>query len=162
MWQRCRVSYVTGASSWYWLTFGQGLLSFHRLGQRGDIFIYSVSSLSFIFLFALSISFIRSTISISLLLFFGRRHKWSTRVDISLYKAKRLKKIPFGIKCYCSVTSKVVQVSMCLSNTVELQWLEHLWDHRKLFETWVVRATEGCQVRKQITIIYGFFLFPLQ
>ena len=25
----------------------------------------------------------------------------------------------------------------------ELQWLEHLWDHRKLFETWVVRATEG-------------------
>ena len=28
-------------------------------------------------------------------------------------------------------------------STVELQWLEHLWDHRKLFETWVVRATEG-------------------
>ena len=28
-------------------------------------------------------------------------------------------------------------------NTVEFQWLEHLWDHRKLFETWVVRATEG-------------------
>ena len=28
-------------------------------------------------------------------------------------------------------------------NTVELQWLEHLWDHRKLFETWGVRATEG-------------------
>ena len=27
--------------------------------------------------------------------------------------------------------------------TVELQWLEHLWDHRKLFEAWVVRATEG-------------------
>ena len=29
------------------------------------------------------------------------------------------------------------------NSTVELQWLEHLWDHRKLFETWVVRATEG-------------------
>ena len=27
--------------------------------------------------------------------------------------------------------------------TVELQCLEHLWDHRKLFETWVVRAIEG-------------------
>ena len=27
--------------------------------------------------------------------------------------------------------------------TVELRWLEHLWDHRKLFETWVVRASEG-------------------
>ena len=31
----------------------------------------------------------------------------------------------------------------CYVGTVELQWLEHLWDHRKLFETWVVRATEG-------------------
>ena len=28
------------------------------------------------------------------------------------------------------------------SFTVELQWLEHLWDHRKLFEIWVVRATD--------------------
>ena len=26
--------------------------------------------------------------------------------------------------------------------TVELQWLEHLWDHGKLFEPWVVRAKE--------------------
>ena len=25
--RRCRVSYVTGASNWYWLTVGQGLLS---------------------------------------------------------------------------------------------------------------------------------------
>ena len=23
-------------------------------------------------------------------------------------------------------------------DTVKFQWLEHLWDHRKLFETWVV------------------------
>ena len=28
-------------------------------------------------------------------------------------------------------------------NTVELQWLEHLWDHKNLFETGVVRANEG-------------------
>ena len=27
--------------------------------------------------------------------------------------------------------------------TIKLRWLEHLWDHRKLFETWVVGATEG-------------------
>ena len=27
--------------------------------------------------------------------------------------------------------------------TVELQWLEHLWDHDNLFETGVVRANEG-------------------
>ena len=27
--------------------------------------------------------------------------------------------------------------------TVDLQWLEHLWDHGNLLETWIVRATEG-------------------
>ena len=27
--------------------------------------------------------------------------------------------------------------------TVTSQWLEHLQDHGNLFETWVVRATEG-------------------
>ena len=27
VWRRCRVSYVTGASNWYWLTVGQVLLS---------------------------------------------------------------------------------------------------------------------------------------
>ena len=27
--------------------------------------------------------------------------------------------------------------------TVELQWLEHLWDYENLFETRVVRAIEG-------------------
>ena len=25
LWRRCRVSYVTGASNWYWVTAGQGL-----------------------------------------------------------------------------------------------------------------------------------------
>ena len=30
-----------------------------------------------------------------------------------------------------------------LLHTVELQWLEHRWDHGNLFETWVVRAIEG-------------------
>ena len=29
------------------------------------------------------------------------------------------------------------------TNTVELQWLEPLWDHENLFETAVVRALEG-------------------
>ena len=27
--------------------------------------------------------------------------------------------------------------------TVELQWLEHLWDYENFFETGVVRAIEG-------------------
>ena len=30
-------------------------------------------------------------------------------------------------------------------STVELQWLEHLWDHKIFFETWVVRATDGAR-----------------
>ena len=36
-------------------------------------------------------------------------------------------------------------------NTVELRWLEPLWDHENLFETAVVRASEGyyqCQTRR--------------
>ena len=37
--------------------------------------------------------------------------------------------------------------SECLSKTtsactVDLQWLEHLWDHENIFETVVVRANE--------------------
>ena len=28
-------------------------------------------------------------------------------------------------------------------NTVELQWLEHLWDYENLFETAVVRGIES-------------------
>ena len=36
-----------------------------------------------------------------------------------------------------------VGILMRFVYTVEPQWLEHLWDHGKLFETWVVRATEG-------------------
>ena len=30
-----------------------------------------------------------------------------------------------------------------ITDTVELQWLEHLWDHENYFETGVVRANEG-------------------
>ena len=30
-----------------------------------------------------------------------------------------------------------------IGTTVEPQWLEHLWDHGKSLETWVVRAIEG-------------------
>ena len=36
---------------------------------------------------------------------------------------------------YRSQTVKVV-------NTVEFQWLEHLWSHENMFETGVVRANE--------------------
>ena len=30
-----------------------------------------------------------------------------------------------------------------VKNTVELQWLEHLWDYENLFETGVVQPIEG-------------------
>ena len=32
---------------------------------------------------------------------------------------------------------------LILHTTVELQWLEHFWDYENLFETGVVRASEG-------------------
>ena len=32
--------------------------------------------------------------------------------------------------------------SKCIQYTVELQWLEHLWDHENMFEAGVVRANE--------------------
>ena len=45
-------------------------------------------------------------------------------------------------KAYLSDASSVSNKA-AYSNTVEPQWLKHLWDHGNLFETWVVRATEG-------------------
>ena len=35
-----------------------------------------------------------------------------------------------------------------IRNTVELQWLEHLWNHENIFETKVVRAIECLSQRK--------------
>ena len=34
-------------------------------------------------------------------------------------------------------------VSVSKTNTVELQWLDHFWDHENQFETGAVRANEG-------------------
>ena len=41
--------------------------------------------------------------------------------------------------------SYVNKVTCRLCTTVELQWLEHHWDHRNLFEIWVIRATVPVQ-----------------
>ena len=40
--------------------------------------------------------------------------------------------------------SECVSIALTImsQNTVELQWLEHLWDHENMFETGVVRANE--------------------
>ena len=34
-------------------------------------------------------------------------------------------------------------VDITFQNTVEFQWLEHLWDRENEFETGVVRANKG-------------------
>ena len=44
--------------------------------------------------------------------------------------------------------------------TDELQWLEHLWDYKNMFETGVVRAIEGLlcsQVRRHNRDILSIF-----
>ena len=59
------------------------------------------------------------------------------------------------IKCAMALSAArmVLLMNLCVSfimplsiyfiiNTVELQWLEHLWDHENMFETGVVRANE--------------------
>ena len=43
----------------------------------------------------------------------------------------------------CLVTVHVIFALGPFHFTVELQWLEHLWNHENIFETGVVRANEG-------------------
>ena len=43
--------------------------------------------------------------------------------------------------------------------TVELQWLEHLWNHENVFETGVVRAKELILAPGQETELGFFFQF---
>ena len=57
---------------------------------------------------------------------------------------------------YVGEQHRLRQLKCTFIYTFKLQWLEHLWDHGNLFETWVVWVTEGqswCQVRKQMVII---------
>ena len=44
---------------------------------------------------------------------------------------------------YLCILFLPVVLELCVKQTVEPQWLKHLWDHGNSFETWVVRATEG-------------------
>ena len=84
--QGCRVSYVTGASKWYWLTIGIGLLFLQQVRVKGKCFISCVSSLSYIFLF-LPCPCLQSPLPSLISLFslsLGDDTKWNTRVDVSL------------------------------------------------------------------------------
>ena len=46
-----------------------------------------------------------------------------------------------NIKVFLSEIFQFLEVKFSI--TVELKWLQHLWDHGNLFEIGVVRATEG-------------------
>ena len=70
-----RVSCVTGASNWYWLTVGQGLLSQQQVWVEGECLFSSLSPLS--------LSLIYSTISL-FSLSLGDETKWPIRADVSL------------------------------------------------------------------------------
>ena len=41
-------------------------------------------------------------------------------------------------KRYCNLQEMALLFKICILYTVELQWLEHLWNHEKMFETGVV------------------------
>ena len=42
-----------------------------------------------------------------------------------------------------TLASSQTLASAMVRNTVELEWLEHLWDYENLFETAIVRANKG-------------------
>ena len=47
-----------------------------------------------------------------------------------------------------------------LTRTIELQWLEHLWDHKNMFEIGVVPVNEcssQCQVRRHDMDLFSIF-----
>ena len=50
--------------------------------------------------------------------------------------------IPVNSYCTEEPSTLMEDVDDSLPYTVELQWLEHLWNHDNMFETGVVRANE--------------------
>ena len=56
---------------------------------------------------------------------------------ISIGRDENFRTIPFLLSIHLSSHGKKVP-----ERTVELQWLEYLWDHENMFETGVVRANE--------------------
>ena len=78
VWQRWRVSYVTGASNWYWLpgSWARPAILLAGKGRGGCFYFFCFFTFIPVPLSSLTLSFISSTISsISFLPFSGRRHK---------------------------------------------------------------------------------------
>ena len=75
--QMCHVSYITGASSWYWLTAGQGLLSSQQVRVERECFYFFcfLTVIHFTFSPVPLISSVNS--SISLLPFSGKQRNHS-------------------------------------------------------------------------------------
>ena len=56
---------------------------------------------------------------------------------------------------------RALMVIVC-PNTVELQWLEYLWNHENMFETGIVQANEGYHSARPASIIVCLFLFSIR
>ena len=61
-----------------------------------------------------------------------------TEREISKYRYQHLS---VYFRCYI-LLDVLIQRTHINQYTVELQWLEHLWDYENMFETGVVRASE--------------------
>ena len=46
------------------------------------------------------------------------------------------------LRTFIEIWDREFTITRVSSRTVELQWLEHLWNHENMFETGVVRANE--------------------
>ena len=109
--QRWCVSYITGASNWYWLKLGRACYPCSRLGSRGNVFISSVSSLSFLFLFlpCPSLSFLLLSLLSLFSLSLGDDTKWPTRVDVSLKSTQSIKQYTLNyVLMLCKWTTKTL------------------------------------------------------
>ena len=100
--EKCRVPYVTGASNWYWLTVGQGLLSLKQVRVEGECFISSC------FFTLISVPFLpRPSLSsplLSLLSLFSSR--WQKMIHKS-WRVQHNQKYPQNTFCLRNKKKKV-------------------------------------------------------
>ena len=54
----------------------------------------------------------------------------------------RLSSLALGHKHRYGIDGVPQDLEQTFGSTVELQWLEHLWNHEDMFETGVVRAND--------------------
>ena len=119
--QRCRVSCVTGASHWYWLTVGQGLLALQQVGSAGECF-YFFCVFTFVHFHLFPCPSLSSSLLSLLSLFslsLGNDTKWPTRV-VSLNSNKIGSHKRF---LYCQKLQKFYHYSGPLNSNEEFEML---------------------------------------